>query len=346
MKLLPHSVMMLLMMLAALRPLDTWSSPPMATGLAESTPKALMISASVGPLHYLSGAKVVVKDARGKIIGRAVTNIRGASLVKLRPDSRAELPFRITATGGRVLDSGNDGIKGPRFQGSLRAKIEELATAKATLVYMDIISTSASRLESRVLGYKSSLEKVRVAFGIPSRVSLDVFHYKNIYVGWAQIESEIKKKRGFNQFADSLVKKIKRKDSLAFLEPVIDKIKPLSSASVLQNTHLATGDMARIAGSSSSYSPCESQLGNNKGNSGTSSTELITAVGVEASKELLSMAGLSALGFGVRAIARTGNADAFYETWCLNRLAIHQNWPKIEQLEVIVANSATRFGGL
>lgn len=300
MKLLPHSVMMLLIMLAAMRPLDSWGSTPMATGLAESTPKALMISASVGPLHYLSGAKVVVKDARGKIIGRAVTNIRGASLVKLRPDSRAELPFRITATGGRILESNNSGIKGSRFQGGLRAKLMNLDADGGTHVYLDLVSTLASRLESRKQDYPSAFAKVRGALGIKSPVSPKVLRFQNNHVGWVEIESEIKQKKGFGAFVQSLENKIRRGESLAYLKPGSNRLKPpISGASTVLGTPVSTGGMPRITATSSSYSPCDSQLGNTSSNGGTSSTELITAVGVEASKELLSMAGLSALGFGV-----------------------------------------------
>ncbi len=300
MKLLPHLVMMLLIMLAAMRPFDSWGSTPMATGLAESTPKALMISASVGPLHYLSGAKVVAKDARGRIIGRAVTNIRGASLVKLRPDSRAELPFRITATGGRILDSLSSGIKGPRFQGALRANVVSLDADGGTHVYLDLVSTLASRLESRKHDYPSAFEKVRGALGIKSPVSPNVIRFQNNHVGWIEIESEIKKKKGFGAFVQSLENKIKRGESLAFLKPGAYRLnQPVSGVSAVLGTPVSTGGMARTTATSSSYSPCDSQLGNTSSNGGTSSTELITAVGVEASKELLSMAGLSALGFGV-----------------------------------------------
>lgn len=296
MKLLPHSVMMLLIMLAAMRPLDSWGSTPMATGLAESTPKALMISASVGPLHYLSGAKVVVKDARGKIIGRAVTNNRGASLVKLRPDSRAELPFRITATGGRILDSHSSGIKGARFQGGLRAKLMNLDADGGTHVYLDLVSTLASRLESRKQDYPSAFAKVRGALGIKSPVSPKVLRFQNNHAGWAEIESEIKQKKSFGAFVQSLENKIKRGESLAYLKPGSDRLKqPNSGTAALLETALTTGGMARITASSSSYSPCNSQLGDTSANGGSSSTELITAVGVEASKGLLSMAGLKAL---------------------------------------------------
>lgn len=300
MRVLPHSVMMLLIMLAAMRPLDSWASTPMATGLAESTPKALMISASVGPLHYLSGAKVVVKDARGKIVGRAVTNIRGASLVKLRPYSRAELPFRITATGGRILDSHSSGIKGPRFQGSLRANVVNLDADGGTLVYVDLISTLASRLESRKQDYPSAFEKVRGAFGIKSPASPKVLRFQNNYVGWAEIESEIKRKKGFGAFVQSLENKIRRGESLAYLKPGADRLKqPNSGDDAPLVTPLATGGMARITASSSSYSPCDSQVGDTLANGGSSSKELITAVGVASSKVLLSMAGLSALKPGV-----------------------------------------------
>lgn len=300
MRVLPHSVMMLLIMLAAMRPLDSWASTPMATGLAESTPKALMILASVGPLHYLSGAKVVVKDARGKIVGRAATNIRGASLVKLRPDSRAELPFRITATGGRILESNNSGIKGSRFQGALRANVVNLDADGGTHVYLDLVSTLASRLESRKQDYPSAFEKVRGALGIKSPASPNVLRFQNNYAGWAEIESDIKRKKGFGAFVQSLEKKIRQGESLAYLKPGAYRLKkPSSGADALLATRLATGGMARITASSSSYSPCDSQVGDTLANGGSSSSELITAVGVASSKVLLSMAGLSALKPGV-----------------------------------------------
>jgi hypothetical protein len=292
--------MMFLIITAAMWPLDSWASTPAPTGEALSTPTALKISASVGPLHYLSGAKLVVKDARGKIVGRATTNIRGAGLVKLRPESRAKLPFRITATGGRVLESQSNGIKGPRFQGALRAKVVNLDANGGALVYLDLVSTLASRLESRNQDYASAFEKVRGALGIKSPVSPNVIRFQNNHVGWVEIESEIKQKKGFGPFVQSLENKIKRGESLAYLKPSAYRLKqPISGASAVMGTPVSTGGMARIAATSSSYSPCDSQLGNTSSNGGTSSTELITAVGVEASKELLSIAGLSALGFGV-----------------------------------------------
>lgn len=318
--------MVLLIMLATVRPLNSWGAASLPVGEDTNTSNALLVSASVGPLHYLSGAKVVVKDARGKIIGRAVTNIRGTSLIKLRPESRAELPYRITTTGGRIRESDSNGTKRPRFKGSLQAQVVSLDSDGGTLAYLDLVSTLASSLESRKQSYPSAFEKVRDAFGIKSPASPKVIRFINNHVGWHEIESEINRNKGFNAFVQSLERKIKRGESLAYLKPGVHGSKqPISGARALLKTPAPTGAKSNVTTSSSSYSPCDSQLGNTSANSGSSSTELITAVGVEASKGLLSMAGLKALEPGVDIAAGmllTGGNSTSPESEALKAVAL------------------------
>jgi hypothetical protein len=292
MKSLQHAALTVLFIMVAVLPLKSWGSADSSES-SDGT-KWLLISASVGPLHYLSGARVVVKNRLGKRVGHAVTNTRGIALVTLSSEDVIQLPLKIITNGGRIFDPDSDALKGTRFSGHLQGEVSELASKGNTLSYLDLITTTATRLQSKNISYTESLVKIRAALGIASMVPAYVVRYQNNRVDWPGLDTAIKKQKGYDRLTRALARKIRQgKPFPDFVSTTI----AVNSSRNAKNPPWKPVDDGVIAQASS-----DCNAGNNKG-SGGSSTENIVDYGVDAIQALLALAGKKSLADGVGMIA-------------------------------------------
>jgi hypothetical protein len=301
-----RAILLALWALAAMLPWDSWSSPVATTTIAgQST--ALLISASVGPLHYLSGAQVVVRDAKGKVVGRQTTNIKGSAVIRLPSTNSTKLPLTIKTVGGRVVYQYDDPMKAPRFFGHLLGKVSVFRENHSTLVYLDLVSTVASRLTSEGTTYEDAVRKTRDALGIVNLMPLSVLRYTNDYVHWNVVQSTLSKRQGYDTFTKSLARKVGNGRDLTYLGLRDEPTQPSSTHRVSSMADRPSAQTLRqtntgAASTSSVYSPCDAPVGNSGGGGG-SSTENIVNVGVQATQTLLSLAGKKGAAEGVGMVA-------------------------------------------
>lgn len=293
---LNRAIFLALWVLSAIIPLKSWAST-MGTTQFPAISRALLISASVGPMHYLSGAQVIVRDARGKIVGRQITNIKGSAIIRLSSESPAQLPLTIKTMGGRLVYQYGDPLKAPKFYGHLLGKVGDFRENHSTLVYLDLVSTVASRLALDGVDYQEAVKKTRDSLGIADVLPLSVLKYTNDYIDWNIIQSKLSKRQGYDTFTKSLARKVSNGRDLTYLglarKSTQSSIRnPARSMPINPLTDTLRKSNANLASTSSEvYSPCESPVGNSSGGGGGSSTENIINVGVEATQELLSLAG-------------------------------------------------------
>ena len=73
---------------------------------------------TVGPLVYLDGATLTVKNDHEEIIGRCITNVRGTCALTLPEDKAQIMPLHIRTSGGKAKDQ--------PFLGHLEAQVSKV----------------------------------------------------------------------------------------------------------------------------------------------------------------------------------------------------------------------------
>jgi len=235
----------------------------------------LQVLASVGPLEYLSGATVTLKDAQGQVVAQGKTNVRGSTMFTLDEQQISQLPLSFITSGGKIIGATGDQIKGPAFRGHLRGQISDVAKGKHVMAYLDLLSTGASLLNTKGLSYPMAIQSIRAAFGIGKGFPDQGLRYRNNHVGWTELKGAIQKNGGHDQFIRQLVKRISRGESIRELAP---------------SRHKTIRRNAGATQSAASYPQCDVPLGNSVG-SGGASTDLIKAFGVLATQNLLQYVG-------------------------------------------------------
>ena len=261
-------------------------------------PTTLLVAASVGPLEYLSGSEVILKNARGQVIGRAVTNIRGVALFSLSNETLKELPFNLKTNGGKIISQNYNKVNGPRLKGYLGGEVEYIVPGQTNLSYLDLISTTALRIKNRKTPYKEAVNKVRKAFGIGARAPENVLRYGNNYVEWIRLRNHISRSNGYNSYINTLVERISSGQKITNLKPRHslhpNSMMKINLAHEVKPTSISNGydgTTAQISSeSNTAYTPCSASVGNSSSNGGAS-TETILAVGIASTKALMSVAG-------------------------------------------------------
>ena len=273
MNVLKRGFFLALWALAAMLPWNSWASPMTATTISGQS-RALLILASVGPLHYLSGAQVIVRDGRGKVVGRKTTNIKGNAIIRLPSTNSVKLPLTIKTVGGRVVYQYGDPLKAPRFFGHLLGEVSVFRENHSTLVYLDLVSTIASRLSSGDNAggntYEDAVRKTRNALGIVNLMPMSVLRYTNDFVSWKVVESKLSKRQGYDTFTKSLAGKVGNGRDLTHLGLTHEPIQASSTHRVNLTADKAFVQTPRqtttgTASSSSVYSPCDAPVGNSGG---------------------------------------------------------------------------------
>jgi len=280
----------------------------------------LQILASVGPLEYLSKGNVTLRDALGHMIAKRKTNIRGSTIFSLSKAklSSARMPLKITTSGGRIIGLKGDKFPGLPFKGHLRAQIDKVPLEQHSIVYLDLLSTSASVMQSRTESYASSTKAVRDALSIGKGFPVNGIRFRNNHVGWTQLEAAILENRGYDRYVRNMVYRIKQGEKITELTP---PLRPLSSqpspsrvddiiTNALSGSHqyVLSTDQADTASTQSTYPVCNVPFPN--GSTNNASTEVIEDYGVIAMEGLLQYAGIpSSSVTGVAGMLLTGGAD-------------------------------------
>jgi len=264
--------------------------------------------ASVGPLEYLSMATVSLKDSNGKIISRGKTNIRGSVVFYLTQDKLHNLPLKLIATGGKIIGQTGDQYNGPQFNGHLRAQISDVKQGKHNKVWMDMLSTSASVMQSKDLSYDAATSEIRAALKIGKGFPVKGLRYQNNHVGWTELQTAYKKNGGYDRYIQRLVDRIKKKEQITELTPtrytspakktintmaevINNAINPTDQPTFL-TTAQAEDSSSTTTATSSQFPQCTVPLGNtSSATSSVLSTDIISDFGVLGMQILLQTAG-------------------------------------------------------
>jgi len=146
--------------------------------------------ASAGPLAYLSHARIKIRNAHGHVIGRGVTNSRGTLTTRIKDSSKLVKPLSFEASGGRML--------GKPFRGRLLAEVDRMDFS-SSVVFLDILTTTARMLEGEGFAYAEALQAVRKTLGIPQAMPADILRVPNVYVDWERLKGEMKRYGGLGR---------------------------------------------------------------------------------------------------------------------------------------------------
>jgi len=282
-------------------------------GLSQAAPKTtpaktvptayVQVLASVGPLQYLSGAVVTVKNAKGQVLGRRKTNIRGSTLFYLPESKISHLPLKFITSGGQLITQTGDQLRGPRFLGHLQGETIDVSLSKHSITYLDLLSTTAFVMRTGVNSYSYSTQMVRDAFNIAKGYPKYGVRFKNNYIDWALLKSAMKRNGGHDNYVRKLASQIKSGKKITELTP------STHTADNKQSTSPRISDsVSAQSTSSSTYPVCNAALPSNT--AGSSSTELIEDFGSIAISSLLKVAGApSAAASGIAGMLLTGGAS-------------------------------------
>lgn len=273
--------------------------------------KYLQIQASYGPLEFVSDGNVIVRDALGNVVASGKTNERGSFNVGLTPSQFNSLPLKVVVTGGRLVNYSSEKKIGKKFIGNLRGQLDGFNEAPWAILYLDLVSTIASTLESEGISYDVGEEMARQSLGINKGAPVWVLRFKNVYVDGERFTHVVSGSGGFNTFVKKSATHVKNGKAIVNLKP--KKYKTRGSSLKAAKGIYAAGNMALTAAASDSVSlACSVPLPNNSG-SGNSSTELVKEFGVIAAQGLLETAGapkgVVTLGKGIAGMLLTGSGS-------------------------------------
>ena len=244
--------------------------------------------ATVAPEEPLDGATVSVRDAKGRLVGRGVTNENGRENILLTTVDPSAFPLKIMTTGGNA--------KNVKFHGHLTARTSQVGAEFAS-VKMDLLSSAASLLTNANRTYPQALSEVRQSLGIGEGAPDYVLQVKNIHVDKARLNKERKRRGGFGAVVNAVAKASRNGRRFRSLEPIsASKItqgiaqggaEPSSS----YPTIVAVDEGFKVeTRASSATDVCSAPVGN--GGKSKSSKEIITDIGVVAMLSLGKYAGV------------------------------------------------------
>ena len=268
---------------------DTLSSLENSSAMAVP----IRISAYVSPEHYLNNALVVVKDAKGVVVGRGRTNKYGTLTINPRYTKRTKFPLLIRSSGGRAGDL--------PFNGSLESLFEDPSYSRVS--YLDLITTAAIKITNKKTSYLQAKEKVKSALGMRMSTVPYVLSVRNKYFEHDLYMQELKKSGGYQAFVNKVAtyartdKKINNLYTPNWFEQNKSK-----SASVIPNAKMANGIslkesqssvFLKSSASSTSTNPlCTVAVGDGSVSNGTPSAFSIENFGVVGLQILMKVAGV------------------------------------------------------
>ena len=251
----------------------------------KTTPTSLQVLASVGPLEFLSGAKVTVRNAKGKILGQRKTNIRGSAIFYLSESELSNLPFNVITSGGKIIGQTGDQLKGPAFGGHLKGEISDVSLNKHSFIYLDLLSTTAYAMRTADTSYAQATQRVRDALNIGDGFPPNGLRFKNNHTDWQLQLTAMKKNRGHDAYVRKLASRINRGNKIKELTP--SRYQGVARSKTSPRIAQAT------ASSTSTFPQCNVAVGNGSAttSSSSASTELIKDFGVLSMDALITVAG-------------------------------------------------------
>jgi len=141
--------------------------------MAKTASEDLFVKTAVSPDHFLAGATVFVRNAKGDLVGKGVTSSKGAVRISFRRHLKnRHFPLTITTKGGLYNSK--------PFKGSLNGRYSY--SPNMPVIYLDIISTAASRITNKRITYAQAVGKVRAALGIGEGARDSVLHSRNKHI--------------------------------------------------------------------------------------------------------------------------------------------------------------------
>jgi len=278
----------------------------------------LQVLASVGPLEYLYGAEVTVKDALGIVVAKGKTNSRGSIIFDLSPQRLAVAfrPLKFTTSGGQIIGQSGNQTSGPAFYGHLQGQISKVPVGKHTIAYLDLISTSASVMKSKTKSYDSSVKAVRAALSIGKGFPVNGIRFTNNHVGATQLQAATEAYGGYDRYVRNMVDRIDHRQKITELTPPIYAAQtsptntPKNATAAVLNNALRPSEtqslQAQTSQATSPYPQCNVPLGN--GSSTSASTEIIQDFGVASLQILLGYAGVPSSYANIVGMLLTGGA--------------------------------------
>lgn len=192
---------------------STWLlTAGVAFGQGQAAPNkpGLRVWAYVGPAAVLAGARVEVRDARGRTVASGKTGSRGTLLLRsFRQAPR--LPLSVRTSGGRAA--------GKAFTGRMQARVFSTRIG-SPITQLSLVSTAASRLARDRKGYQRMTSRVRGTLGIGKGSLPDVLRLRNDDVGYAQLIRAFGRTRGgFDAYARRVAGLARRGKAIGGLRP-------------------------------------------------------------------------------------------------------------------------------
>ena len=212
----------------------------------------LIVWATAGPLAYLSGAQIVVKNAKKKTIGKGVTNERGVALIKSLQPNSIIFPLSIQSSGGEAL--------GKKFKGILSAEATSVGIG-SSVVFLDLITTSAKRITNNTLSYEQAVQSVRKSLGIGDYIPRNVIRVNNPFVRLDRLQAVEKQSGGFGAVVNQISRAAKAGKPYYRLQQIKNTTGALSGAA--PNESKPSLIAINTASTSTSTSSCSAENVNN-----------------------------------------------------------------------------------
>lgn len=171
----------------------------------------LKVWATVAPEEPLDGATVSVRDAKGRLVGRGLTDENGRENILLTTVDPSAFPLKIMTTGGSA--------KNVKFHGHLTARTSQVGAEFAS-VKMDLLSSAASLLTNTNRTYPRALSEVRQSLGIGKGAPDYVLQVKNTHVDKVRLSEERKRRGGFGAVVNAVAKASRNGRRFRSLEPI------------------------------------------------------------------------------------------------------------------------------
>lgn len=253
----------------------------------------IRISAYVSPEHYLNNALVVVKDAKGVVVGTGRTNKYGTLTINPRYTKHTSYPLLIKSSGGRAGDL--------PFNGHLESIIEDPSYSRVS--YVDLITTAARKITDKKTSYSQAKEKIKSALGMRKSTVPYVLSVRNKYFEHDLYMQELKKSGGYQAFVNKVAnyartdKKIKNLYTPNWFEQNKGK-----SASIIPKANMAnavslkesqSSVFLKSSAASTSTNPlCTVAVGDGSVSNGTPSAFSIQNFGIVGVQILMKAAGV------------------------------------------------------
>ena len=233
----------------------------------------------MGPNAPLIGAVVEVRDRDGRLLDSGTVNQGGVMILRDIALRAEALPLSLTSTGGTA--------RGQDFNGVLKTYAWP-KTRGATSVYLDLVTTAATRKEVLAKDvvptqrtWRAALTEIRDAIGIPADAPEGILQSGNNYVDYDRIIASSRPDRSKAPRSYKALVRVLAKGAAA--ERPVARINPSGSTNPM-----ASAPFSPIASSSPT---CTSNLPNSSG-PGPSSTVLVAQVGIIAAGAYLEAAGI------------------------------------------------------